>query len=206
MNFNKQIGTIILAITISVSTLVFIPAKYVEADSNQSSIASILAKIEEIKVTKRFGYYNEAYAMILELPESEQEYYLNLLSVYADDVYTTLNLKIINSIIAFSKDANLGDYEDLIDDISTEITDSIDQGYFLGELTAWGRDLVYTDDVTSAINSIVSVYTNKTYESFEIAEAAIEKVKIDKSKEWLTEQLEEASSVIEEEFVVVSIE
>jgi hypothetical protein len=206
MGLKKKIGTIAFAMTIIASTLVSIPVKYVEAESSQSTKNSILAKIAETKATKKFGYYNEAYAMILQLPESEQGYYFGLLAVYAKDVYTPSNLKIIDSIISFSKDANLGDYEDLVVDISAEITDPIDQGYFLGELTAWGRALVYTSDATTAIDSIVSVYKNKTYSSLAIAETAIKNVEIEKSKEWLTQQLAEAASVIVEEFVVVSIE
>ena len=195
----------ILAVVIILGVTI-IPTKLnqtVKAESNQVVIKEMIqAKIEETQRTKRFGNYNEAYAMIIQLPQVEQTQYLDRLGELASYVYTPLNKEMINSLREFSENANLRDYEAMIVLINKKITDPIDNGYFLGELTSWGKKLVYTPDVVTAVDTVINVYSQKTVQSVDTAKAAITNVKNIDSREYLKEQLIEAAGKVDSVILV----
>lgn len=196
-NKYKKIGlAVILALGVSI-----VPTKSLEnivkaEESNLVTSDSIMAKIEETKRTGRFGNYNEALTMIIQLPKDEQTKYLDELGKLASEVYTPLNKEIINSLGEFAKNGNLRDYEKMIVQINEKVKDPIDNGYFLGELTSWGKKLVYTPEVVLAIDSIGNVYSQKSNQSVDTAKAAIVNVKNVDSREYLKEQLVEAASAV----------
>jgi urease gamma subunit len=196
---------LILAAIITLAATV-VPVKLnqtVKAESNQAVTKGMIeAKIEETQRTKRFGNYNEAYAMIIQLPQSEQTKYLDELGKLADYVYTLLNKEMINSLREFAENANLRDYEAMIVLINDKIKDPIDNGYFLGELTSWGKKLVYTPDVVTAVDAVIKVYSQKTVQSVDTAKAAITKVKNIDSREYLKEQLIEAAGKVDSVILV----
>jgi urease gamma subunit len=158
---------------------------------------TVEAKVAEAKLSKKFGTYNEAYAMIISLPEEKQAYYFNELNEIAKEVYTELNKKILGEIKTFVSDANLKSYEDMLAEINNKVEDPIDKGYFLGELTSWGKQLVYTKDVLEAVDKIIKAYTEKTAEAIYKAEKAIEKIDNAKTKEYLREELKKAASKVD---------
>jgi hypothetical protein len=205
MKLKNIMGTMTLSAAILVSSFSITPLTKVKAEGNLAQIENIKEYIQQTKDTKTFGIYNTAYKFILELPEAERAPYLEQLSLYAQEVYTPLNLEIINKLSAFSKDANLGDYEALIVDINSKVKDPIDNGYFLGELTSWGKQLVYTPEVIKSIDSIIDAYSKKTLESVNIAKTNIEKVNIPKSRKWLYEQLIQIASQLGD-LIIISFE
>jgi 2',3'-cyclic-nucleotide 2'-phosphodiesterase (5'-nucleotidase family) len=154
---------------------------------------TVEAKVAEAINTKRFGTYNEAYAMILSLSEEKQAYYFGKLNEIAGEVYTELNKKILEEIKTFVMDANLRSYEDMLTEINNKVEDPIDKGYFLGELTSWGKQLVYTKDVLEAVDKIIKAYTEKTVEAIYNAEQAVEKIDNVKTKGYLKEELKKAA-------------
>jgi uncharacterized repeat protein (TIGR02543 family) len=163
----------------------------------QVSEETVAAKVAEAKLSKKFGTYNEAYAMILSLPEEKQTYYFNQLNEIAKEVYTELNKKILEEIKTFVIDANLKSYEDMLAEINNKVEDPIDKGYFLGELTSWGKQLVYTKDVLEAVDKIIKAYTEKTAEAIYNAEQAVEKIYNVKTREYLREELKKAASKVD---------
>lgn len=205
MKHKNIIKKMILAVVILLGATI-IPTKLnqtVKAESNQVAIREMIqAKIEETQRTKRFGNYNEAYAMIIQLPQVEQTQYLDKLGELASYVYTPLNKEMINSLREFSENANLRDYEAMIVLINKKITDPIDNGYFLGELTSWGKKLVYTPDVVTAVDAVINVYSQKTVQSVDTSKAAITNVKNIDSREYLKEQLIEAAGKVDSVILV----
>jgi hypothetical protein len=205
MKHKNIIKKMILAVVIILGVTI-IPTKLnqtVKAESNQAAIKEMIqAKIEETQRTKRFGNYNEAYAMIIQLPQAEQTQFLDKLGELASYVYTPLNKEMINSLREFSENANLRDYEAMIVLINKNITDPIDNGYFLGELTSWGKKLVYTPDVVTAVDAVINVYSQKTVQSVDTAKVAITNVKNIDSREYLKEQLIEAAGKVDSVILV----
>lgn len=205
MKHKNIIKKMILAVVILLGATI-IPTKLnqtVKAESNQVAIREMIqAKIEETQRTKRFGNYNEAYAMIIQLPQVEQTQYLDKLGELASYVYTPLNKEMINSLREFSENANLRDYEAMIVLINKKITDPIDNGYFLGELTSWGKKLVYTPDVVTAVDAVINVYSQKTVQSVDTSKAAITNVKNIDNREYLKEQLIEAAGKVDSVILV----
>lgn len=205
MNMKKLIGTLALSAAILVGNFGLVPIKEVKAEAATSQIDNINAYINQTKETKKFGIYNTAYKFIMELPEGERTPYLEQLAPFAQQVYTPLNVDIINKLDAFSKDANIGDYEALKAEIEARVSDPIDNGYLLGELTSWGRKLVYTPEVIASIDSIIDAYSKRTIASVNIAKANIAKVDVPKSRKWLYEQLIQLASELGE-LVIISFE
>lgn len=188
----KLVGT--LAAVSSIATVIA-PAANVLA-AGQVNLDFLAAKIAEAKQTKRFGNYNEAKVLIQQLPVEQQHQYMIQLAELDKDVFTPLNLTFIGKLNAFALDANLGDYEGLKADIIASIADPIDQGYFLGELTSWGLQKVYTEPVKTAIGAVTTAWTAKTYAAVEAAKAAIAKVENAKSANWLTQELAKAVATV----------
>jgi hypothetical protein len=157
----------------------------------------VIKKLEEAKASKKIGDYNETYAMAVRLPINKQEYYLDELSKLASEVYTSANNEIINRLQVFAASANLRDYEALIVEINDRIEDTMDRAYFLGELTHWGKELVYTPEVLKSVRLIIDAYSKRTVQSLYDAYDAVETVDNVESRIYLREQLWELAKNID---------
>lgn len=193
----NKIKRILVAMTLIVAAVSIKPSdKIVKAEEAVSSY-EIEAKIEETRQTKKFGHYNEAYAMIMKFPKEEQTKYLAQLTKLSDYVYTPLNKEIINEIKVFSEDPNLRNYDALVAEIEKRMSDTIDRAYFLGEMAGWGRKIVYTPEVLASVDAVIKVYSQKTVQSVNTAKLEIVKVKNVDSREYLKEQLIDAASKVD---------
>jgi hypothetical protein len=93
----------------------------------------------------------------------------------------------------------------LYDRLESELRSSdlyyIDNEYLLGELTSWGKKLVYTDDYKAGVDSVVNEWNclakaqynndSSTLQAISDSENAISKVNNSDNKAYLTEQLQQ---------------
>jgi transglutaminase-like putative cysteine protease len=142
--------------------------------------------LEEIN----FYNYNMAYSSIMKIEnEDERNSYLIQLSDIEEQVLTP-------TVITFTKQLeNLVSTSSgrLYDEMVTELSDStlcdVDKGYLLGELTGWGKTLVYTEDYIAAVDAVIVAWNEKEDESIAKAEILINRVENEYSMEYLLEQL-----------------
>jgi hypothetical protein len=218
----KIVATILsLTIVVGLSTSVLVKAALPEgrgiinvaAATGDEEIISESRRLVEQALTERTFYkYNVAYAAINKINDAAvKESLLGQLGVIAGVVWTD-DVKKFNSMLDNLVKTN-GSGE-IYDKIQAEVGNSsladVDQAYLLGELTSWGRRIVYTTDYGSAVNSVVSAW-NKLEKGTEAeinlaisnAERAIGSVKNGYSKNYLLGQLKQIKD--QTEFTVVEI-
>ena len=160
---------------------------------------------------KTFYKYNLTYGLLMKINnEAVRGPLLISLSTINDTVWT-LDVKAhVASLDELTKTGSGKTYDKMDIDINKTNLSAIDKGYLLGELTGWGRDLVFTDDYKNAVNKVV--YASKMLDSgteqnitAAIADAqnSISSVKNMYSKSYLVEEL--ANIKKQNEFSVVEI-
>jgi hypothetical protein len=152
--------------------------------------------VQEAKSSLVFADYNEAYGAVLALPAEEQYKLLAELSTISKDVYTSDIIKVLTSMETFSKEKDINNYYQLKSLIDSEVKIEKNKQYLLGELVAWGDQIVFTEDVVASTEAIIKAWETKDTESIKFAEACIGKVKNSGSNKWLTEQLNQLKASI----------
>lgn len=219
---NKIIALSLSAIlTVGVSITAF--AKSAVLNTNQvQNVAALTSEeqlinqsrklVDEALVEKKFYKYNIAYASVNRISDAYiKGELLGKLATISEVVFTS---EINGYIGLLTQLVQSGGSGKLYDEIEAEFRksplDDFDKGYLLGELTGWGKKLVYTTDYQTAVDRVVDAWTmlskgsdTNTNAAIAAAEKAINGVKNRYSKDYLTNQLEQIKQ--QTEFTVIEI-
>lgn len=194
MKLQRKLVSLIAAtaITASIAT----PNLSVLAAPN-NAVEAAKAKIAAVKATPVLKLYNDAYIAILELPAANQPDLLAELSTYWTKVYTPGVKAVLDKMDTLAAAKDLGNYTELEAMINNEFKeDALNNLYLLGELTNWGKGLVYTPEVTAAIDAINKAWVSKSAEDINAAKEASGKVNVAGSTEWLLGQVAEIEKTL----------
>jgi hypothetical protein len=160
---------------------------------------------------KTFYKYNLTYGLLMKINDaSVRDPLLTKLSTIHDIVWTSDIKAHVASLDELTKTGSGKTYDKMDIDINKTNLSAIDKGYLLGELTGWGRNLVFTDDYKNAVNKVV--YAGKMLNTgtdqnitaaIADAQTAVSSVKNMYSKSYLLEEL--ANIKAQTEFSVVEI-
>jgi hypothetical protein len=219
----RKILALIIFMTIisGLSTSVLVRAAFsdtsilgnVAALSNEDELINKSKKlVEEALAERKFYKYNIAYASINSIEDANVK---GELMGQLASISTIVFTDDINRYIGMLQDlVQSGGSGKLYDEIEKEFKDSslddFDKGYLLGELTSWGKKLVYTPDYQLAVDRVVdawkilSIGTDANIsEAIANAEKAINGVRNRYGKEYLADQLEQIRQ--QAEFTVIEI-
>lgn len=146
--------------------------------------------VSEALNEKTFYKYNLAYTSIMNIKDTSlRDSLLWQLATITDEVWTA-DIKKYNLLLEELVKTGSGKlYDEMEATISKAALSEIDKAYILGELTSWGRKLVYTADYTAAVDSIVKAWNNLDDASINSAESLVSQVKNSYSKAYLEEEL-----------------
>lgn len=181
---SKVFFGLILTGILSSGTLVYADAK-----------TDAKVKVEQAVQNKTFYSYMMAYIDILNLPEDQQGELLNKLAPVFADANTPAVQKARTMLenVAKNKDGKIyAETEVYLNSIKENDMDAFTRDYLLGELTSWGRQFVFTEDYTQAVDSLMEIGKYKTYDSYKKALETINKTKNTASKEYLLGELANA--------------
>jgi hypothetical protein len=187
--------------------------QYAAALTSEEELISKSRKlVDEALAEKKFYKYNIAYASV----NSINDVYikgelLGKLATISDLVFTPEINRYIGMLTDLVQSGGSGKlYDEIEADFRKSPLDDFDKGYLLGELTGWGKKLVYTPDYQTAVDRVVDAWTMlskgseaNTNAAIAAAEKAINGIKNRYSKDYLTEQLEQIK--LQTEFTVIEI-
>lgn len=154
--------------------------------------------VGEAQKEKTFYKYNVAYAATMEIPNQElQDYLLRGLANVVNDVWNE-DIKAINKTISeLAINGNGRTYDEVQVQIDAANIADIDKQYLLGEVTSWGKNLVFTPDYSAAVEKVVRSWGALSSKDVNIqmiiseADMAISNVNNSYSKTYLQEQLQQ---------------
>jgi hypothetical protein len=179
----------ILTAAVVAAGILYLPIKTKAAENNAASM------VDEALREKSFYHYNMAYFEITKLQsESEKTAMLSKLSIIAGEVWND-SIKALNAKIDYMvKTASGRTYDELEAGIQSANIKEIDKQYLLGELTSWGRKLVWTPEYKEAVNSVVISWTTNDEQALLKAQTVINKVANTYSRDYLIEQWQAAKN------------
>lgn len=146
--------------------------------------------VNEAITQKSFYYYNEAYSAIMQLTdENEKGILLGKLASVSNRVWNDDIVKVNNILQELVNTASGKIYDDVQVVINQSNIIQIDKDYLLGEVTSWGRKLVWTDDYKLAVDALMDAWNKKDANSIARGETAITKLKNQYSKDYLLREL-----------------
>jgi hypothetical protein len=154
-----------------------------------ATTTSVQAMIDKAYTDQTFYAYNAAYTEILKLPKNQQT---SLMEQLAKLQATVWNDDIAKCIQLLNKIPTTGSgkiYDTIEATINSSNINAVDKAYLLGELTGWGRKLVFTEDYTKALGDLTKAWTTKTSADAASAEASINSIQNTYNKEYLMESL-----------------
>lgn len=142
--------------------------------------------VEEALKNKTFYHYNTAYYNITNMPETkEKAELLNQLATIQNVVWTEEVQKSLEMLAEMTKTASGKTYYEIEQYVTNSKLGEMDKGYLLGELTSWGRKLVWTEEYSKAMKALMELGPNPTEEALGTTEMLIAEVKNEPSKEFL---------------------
>lgn len=168
--------------------------------------------VEEALKERKFYKYNIAYASVNRIKdEYVKGELLGKLASISEIVFTSDIKRYISMLENLVQSGGSGKiYDEIEAEFRNSALDDFDEGYLLGELTSWGRKLVYTPDYQYAVDRVVDAWnllSNGTDSSINSAilqaDKAIAAIKNRQSKEYLNSQLEQIRQKME--FGVIEI-
>jgi hypothetical protein len=180
-----------------------------EQYQNVGQLSTII--LNEALNEKTFYKYNLTYGLLMKINDaSVRDPLLSSLSTIHDTVWTSDVKAHVASLDELTKTGSGKTYDKMDTDINKTNLSAIDKGYLLGELTGWGRNLVFTSDYQNAVNKVVYAWKmldTGTDQNITVAiadaQTAINSVKNMYSKSYLSEEL--ANIKAQTEFSVVEI-
>lgn len=158
--------------------------------------------VNEALADPSFGRYNIAYAEIMKVTDPVQREMLMVkLGSIADKIYTPDVLYFLNLIVQLSETGSGRIYDQLEAELRASKLSVMDREYLLGELTSWGKKMVYTKEYVAGIDSIVTGWNTlvefglaakytKVNPKIAEAEVTIGKIPHKINREYLMEQLQ----------------
>lgn len=144
--------------------------------------------------TKNFSEFNIALGEVMKLEKTEPTKYAELLAkldTLTSIVYTE-EVKELNALvdkIAYELSGRAYDEFEAAVNASKTLSE-VDKGYYLGELTRWGRQHVWTADYVAAMDAVGALWTNIDKAGVDAAKAAVAKLTGDNAK-YVQELLDE---------------
>lgn len=146
--------------------------------------------VDQALVNKTFYHFNTAYDKVINMPETTEKYkYLERLTSIQSIVWTEETSKTLEMLTDLTKSSSARTYDEIEAFVTNSKLGEWDRGYLLGELTSWGRKLVWTEDYISAVDGLINIGSNITEESLANAEKLIENIKNEGNKQYLLEQI-----------------
>jgi hypothetical protein len=142
--------------------------------------------LEKALEEKDFYHFNIAYYKINKLSdEKEKAESLDKLATIHELVWNA-SIANINKILDELVVTGSGKiYDDVQVVINSTNLSAVDKGYLLGEVTSWGKKLVFTEEYKVAVDAINVAWDKLDMDSVTKAEAAVAKVTNTHSKEYL---------------------
>jgi hypothetical protein len=212
----KLISSIGLAIVLFASTFigaVNVNAKVANAETQDDIVQKAQQYVDEALNEKTFYKYNWAYEEIGKIDDTTlKNNLLAKLSTIANDVWTDdvkkFN-KMLDNLVATNGSGKV--YDDMNGSVDSSSMGDMDKGYLLGELTSWGKKLVYTSDYSDAVNKVVYIWNcikqdmpeQSITAAVKDAQTAVNKVKNGYSKQYLKDQIDAATKQVD--FNVIEI-
>lgn len=185
---NKKIKLLLASLIIA--SLITTPStKAAAAAVNEAdTLMSVELLLNKAYKSKSFYDYNMAYAEIMKLSPGRQGGYMNFLGKMQNAVYTPEILKFTRMLGRLADVGGGGLYNDIETELVNSSLNEMDRAYLLGELTGWGRRLVFTEDYVAAVDELNKAWTDKNVTTSQI-EKLIKQVTNQKSREYLEEEL-----------------
>lgn len=153
-----------------------------------SSYASHL--VEEALREKTFYHYNVAYHEALKLTnEIEKNVLLGKLASISNIAWRPDIGTLYNSLLDMVKTESGRIYDSIQVNIMNADIPEVDKQYLLGEVTSWGRRLVWTSDYGDGVGAIIEAWTKMDWDSISKAETSLGKIKNNYSRYYLKEEL-----------------
>jgi hypothetical protein len=176
----KKIKILLLTLitTFGISTLTF-------ADTDRASELVNYALNQ-----KTFYSYNLAYAEVMRVTDaSEQSQLLGQLGQISNDVWTDEIKSIYVDLKSMADTSSAKLYDSIQIKIDNSSLPQVDKDYLKTEVTSWGKNLVWTEDYSKAINALLNAWNIKDTLSVNEAENLINSIKNENNKEYLRNEL-----------------
>lgn len=162
-----------------------------QVSAARASEVSVEELLQTALSQKTFYSFNMAYDAILKIEDGNvKRAMLTKLDALTAVVWTEDIKKFNLALEKLVQTASGRLYDQIVAEVANSKLNEMDKGYLLGELTGWGKRLVYTPDYTAAVDSVVSAWTNTDEDTLRDAEDLISKVVNSYSREYLTEELQ----------------
>jgi hypothetical protein len=140
---------------------------------------------------KTFYYYNVAYTEIIKLGDIyTRDSLLAKLGTIANTIWTN-DVRHVNSLLdTIASTGNGRTYDEAVIFITNSNLPQIDKEYFLGEVTSWGKRLVWTPEYKTAMAALINAATEKTPLSIQTAKDKISLIINSLSRDYLLEELD----------------
>jgi hypothetical protein len=194
---SKKIAAIILTTSIIFGS-VLVPNVVFAASSDKEYEAQNL--LDQALSEKSFYKYNTAYNAIVQVDnENSKNVMMAKLASLQDVVWTEDIKKYVALLGELTKTASGEVYDEVVNQVVNTNLQEIDKQYLLGEVSSWGKKLVYTDDYVKAVNEVNSAWGNKN--SIGQAKKAVASVKNNYSRTYLEKQIYSIENGTENGFV-----
>lgn len=146
--------------------------------------------VEKALLTKTFYDYNMAVYEVNKLSDGVDKSMLLSKLLTIGNIVWSDEIKSVNSkLTELASTGSAKIYNEIQIQINNSSIAEVDKAYLLGELTAWGKDLVWTDDFKIAMQYFMEFYNSKNLNSAKKAETYILKIKNKYSRDYLLEEL-----------------
>lgn len=202
-SMNKKLAIALAAILTFSTTSIYVKAKEPsiivyddQTSSQQYIITEAKSLVSQALNEKSFYKYNISFAKIMQITDlGERNLLLSQLGAISSEIYTK-DILHFNELLASVAQTGSGRiYDNAEAEIRSSSLSEVDKGYLLGELTSWGRQMVYTLDYTAALDKLIEAWNfindpSKIYTAIVYAETSINNVKNIYNKQYLYEQLD----------------
>lgn len=193
---NKSIKIFILTIMLTLSIPISAKA-YAVMDAQNL--------LDKALIQKTFYSYNMAYTAISQVEDANLQNELMIKLAGLQSVVWTEDIKkYLNLLNQLTQTGSGRIYDQIVSQIKTANMQDVDKDYLLGEVTGWGKRLVFTSDYSAAVDKVIAAWNHLNNRDkidlnnviFEAANA-ISNVINPESKSYLEEQLKEIKDKVE---------
>lgn len=175
----------LLLSTFLVSSCLFLGGITVKAEAGSAAYL-----VQQALQQKTFYHYNIAYYEVMQLTDGyEKAVLLKKLDSVSGVVWREDIKKIYTVLLDMVDTAGGRIYDNIQQIISNANIPEVDKQYLLGEVTSWGKRLVWTEDYKKSVDAIVNAWIRMDDLSINKAQAALEQMKNKYSKGYLSEEL-----------------
>jgi hypothetical protein len=147
-------------------------------------------EVEKALAEKDFYHFNIAYYKTMKLSdETERVAQLNKLVTIYDLVFNEDIKNINKSLDELAATGSGKIYDEVQALINNANISAVDKAYLLGEVTSWGKKLVFTEEYKNALEALINANNKLDTDSINRAETAIAKITNNYSKDYLLGEL-----------------